>query len=350
MEMLSVTNPDTDIVGNIYVGKVKHIVKNINSAFIEYLPDTLGFLSFNDLLPEITLREGDDVLVQVVKEASKNKDAVLTMRLSLQGEYVIVEQGTSGINISRKITGDKRGVLKELINDNTKEFGLIIRTSAGSLEDYSVLTEEICVLSDKLKSVTASSQTRTSKTLVYESEPEYIRFIKGINKSKYDRIITDLPDVYEKLSHLNCQLYTDDYSLCKLYSLETKINEILGRNVWLKSGANIVIDTVEAMTVIDINSAKNLSNKDRESNILSLNTEATKEICRQIRLRNISGIIIIDYINMHNAQNEETLIDVLKQELLKDSVRADFIDFTKLGLAEIVRKKIKPPIYEILKG
>lgn len=347
MELLSVTDNEKDIVSNIYVGKIKHVVKNIQACFVEFMPDTLGFLSFNDILPEIKIYEGNDIIVQVVKEASKNKEAVLTTKLSISGDYSVVELGEGTISVSRKISGDIRSSLKTIVEGLTN-YNVIVRTNASFLDDYDVLKDEILHLSDSLDNIVAKGTTRESKTLIYKSSSEYLNFIKGLPKDSYERILTDKPLIAEELCSYNCELYKDDYPLSKLYSLETKLQEVLSRYIWLKSGANIVIDTTEAMTVIDVNSGKNLSNKDRETNVLALNKEATVEICRQMRLRNISGIIIVDYINMSSAENQQELMDYLKDNLKKDTVRSDFVDITKLGLIEIVRKKIKPPINELL--
>lgn len=349
IEQLAISNAEKDINGNIYVGKIKHIVKNINAAFVEFLPETLGFLSLSDTPVNLRLYEGDDIVVQVVKEAAKGKEAVLTMNLSLQGEYCVIESGSTTISISKKISGEKRALLRDSLV-GLSQYGIIVRTKADYIDNYDPLKQEIKTLSQKLSDIIDTSKTRISKSLIYKNEPSYKSFVKSLNSNSYERIITDIESVCDDLQDYNCQLYRDDYSLAKLYCLETKINEILSKNIWLKSGANIVIDVTEAMTVIDVNSAKNLSNKDREKNILDLNLEATTEICRQIRLRNLSGIIIIDYINMHNKENEEVLIAHLKKLLSNDSIRTDYIDITKLGLVEIVRKKIKPPIYELIQS
>lgn len=347
MEALSVTDPDKDINKNIYVGIVKHVVKNINACFVEFQPGKLGFLSFNDIRADMKIVEGSNICVQVIKEASKNKEAVLTTKLSISGMYSVVEYSDNGISISKKINGELRGELKNLLSDT--KYSAIVRTNAGTLSDFNILKEEVKSLTEKLDSIIAKAETRDTYSLVYSGDPEYINFIKSIPVNKYDRILTDINSVYDSLANWECELYTDDYPLAKLYSLSTKLEEILSKRCWLKSGSNIVIDYTEALTVIDVNSAKNISKKDREDNILKLNKEAAIEICRQLRLRNISGIIIIDFINMSSKEHEEELINYVKELLLGDLVRCDFVDMTKLGLMELVRTKIKPPIYEILK-
>lgn len=352
MQLLSVTKPDEDIVYNIYVGIVKHVMKNLNACFVEFMEDRLGFLSFNDVPAGVRIVEGELVTVQVVKEASKNKEAVLTMNLSISGNYCVIDKSNSGLCISSKITGtDKERIRKEIQYDG--DYGVIVRTNARELDDFSVLYKEISMISAKLSAIEETASTRSKYNLIYEAEPEYIRFIKGLPKGSYERIATDSSSVYENVcNHIKdkCEiaLYQEEYPFYKLHSLETKLEEVMSKQIWLKNGGNIVIEYTEAMTVIDVNSAKNLSKKERETAILRTNIEACLEIARQIRLRNISGIIVVDFINMKSDESLAELISILKSELKTDSVRCDFVEFTKLGLAHIVRKKIKPPVYEIL--
>lgn len=349
MEMLSVSDRVTDIIGNIYVGKVKHVLKNLDACFVEFCPDTLGFLSYNDILPGTRIVEGSDITVQVIKEASKNKEAVLSMKLSIPGTYSVVEIGEGQISISKKISGEKRIEFKSLFEGKSFENNIIVRTNAENLEDISILENEIEHLNGILSDILSKAVTRTAKSLIYKAEPEYVRFLRGIPEGLYERIVTDSEEIASDLSGYNPVLYKDSYPLVKLYSLETKLDEVLSKQIWLKSGGNIVIEYTEAMCVIDVNSAKNLSKKDREVNVLKTNIEAAGEILRQLRLRNISGIVLVDFINMAEEESRKELVTFIKENAAKDSTRCDFVDFTKLGLAEIVRRKMKPPVYELLK-
>ncbi|MBO4846139.1 MAG: ribonuclease E/G [Lachnospiraceae bacterium] len=349
MERLSVTVPDSDITGNIYVGRIKHVVKNLKACFVEFKEDTLGFLSFNDINDDIRPVEGTELIVQVVKEASKNKEAVLTSKPSISGIYCAVTLEKPSVNISRKITGDMRASLREAIPKDD-ECSVTIRTNALYAKEPALIEDEAKRLYEKLKKLKEVSETRKAPSLIYKKEPEYINFIKGLPLESYERILTDIPEVFENIKEYgNAVLYSDDYPLAKLYSLDTKLEEIMSERIWLKCGGNIVIQYTEAMTVIDVNSAKNISGKDRDENILLINREAAEQIARQLRLRNISGIIIVDFINMHTDEAKNELIEHIKSLLLTDPVRCDYVDMTSLGLVEIVRKKIKPPIYEILR-
>lgn len=342
---LSVSD-STSLVGNIYIGKVKHILKNVNACFVEFKKDTLGFLSFNDIYGnDSKIVEGLEIPVQVVKDASKGKEAVLSMKLSLRGYYSIVEYSDPCLNISRKINGEEKSSIRDICKDISK-FSVIVRTNTKSLQNKSPLINEISELSDKLEYILNTSRTRTCYSLVYEAQTDYENFIENLPALSYERILTDQSEVLHRISE--AEYYEDSYPLIKLYSLESKLDELLSKTVWLKSGGNIVIEYTEAMTVIDVNTAKNLTKKDKETTSLQVNLEAGKEIARQIRLRNLSGIIIIDFINMTNKENNETLISNFKEYLKEDLVRCDFVDITSLGLVEVVRKKIKAPIFELL--
>lgn len=345
IEQLSISSPDEDLVGNIYVGRIKSVVKNLDACFVEIAPDKLGFLSFNNILPGIRKVEGEAICVQVLKAASKNKEMVLTTKLSIQGFLAVVEYSNGGINISRKISGEKKGYFKEYLKGYSK-YSIIIRSNANDCEDIGMIKEEIDDLSLKLDEINAKKDTRTIYSCLYEAMPDYMRFIQGLPVDSYQRILSDIPSIKDNL--FDCELYTDDYPLIKLFSVQTRINELLSRKVYLKDGGDIVIDVTEAMTVIDVNSGKNVSKKDRSVIALKTNKEAAYEIARQIRLRNLSGIIIIDFINMDTEEDKEELISYLKSFLYKDSSRCDFIEITKLGLVELTRLKQRPPIYELL--
>lgn len=344
MEYLSIANIYDDIVGNIYLGRVNSVANNINACFIEVFDKRLGFLSFNDIIGPIP-KEGDLICVQVTKNASKNKEMMLSTKLNLQGVNCAVALGNGTVHISKNIPSDKRGEYKQFFS-NLCDFDIIIRTNATNV-DFDTISDEMTVLSTTLEEIISKSRTRTAFSLLYKSKPNYISFIDSMRVGSYQRIITDIESIANEIE--GCELYIDDYPLIKLYNLESKLNNLLEKRVYLKSGGDIVIEHTEAMTVIDVNSGKNISKKAKDEIILQTNLEAAKELARQLRLRNISGIIIVDFINMKSAVDQEELISSLKKELFIDKNRTDFIDITKLGLVEIVRKKTSPPIYELIK-
>lgn len=201
------------------------------------------------------------------------------------------------------------------------------------------------------------ARTRTCFTKVYQAEPEFVHFLRESGRHIFDRIITDEPSVYELLkdteafSDETVVLYEDEsYSLDKLLGIGQKLEKALVRHVWLKSGASLVIEYTEALTVIDVNSEKAIAGRQSsESTFFKINLEAAKEAARQIRIRNISGIILIDFIDMKKKEHIQALLQELENEFRKDKVKTTVIDITKLGLVEITRMKRRKPLWESLK-
>ncbi len=366
---LNICNPENDVLNNIYIGKVKKIASNINSAFVEYNSGQLCYLSLNDnkqfYLTETgsvsdTIKEGDELLVQIVKEALQTKDAVADSTPSISGTYCVVSypfDRKGKLYFSQKLSKETVSKLKEQLNKEYP-YDVIIRTKAGSALDFDLIIREIDSLCLKMEEIMEHAKTRTCFSNMYQSVPEYLNMIFSTESNEYDKIITDIPRVYDTLYHFmqenhkeeitKLNLYEDEYSLTNLYLLESKMDELLKKKVWLKSGGNIVIEVTEALTVIDVNTSKSSSNKNKEQTILNTNIEAAIELTRQIILRNLSGIIIIDFINMQSNENKENLIQVLKNQLKKDPIKCNFIDITPLGLVEITRKKEKKTLFEQL--
>lgn len=243
--------------------------------------------------------------------------------------------------------------LQQYIDNIPDKFGIVIRTSVVELTDYQILLDEILHLCSVMDSVITNANHRTCYSLLYHDTNEYLKQVKKIPATKYDEIVTDLPEIYDELS--GCTLtkslrFYDDksYSLAKLYSIETKMNEILSKQVHLRSGGNIVIENTEAMTVIDVNTGKNIKKKNPDLLAFETNKEAAKEVAKQLILRNISGIIIVDFINMSSPEYQEQLITYFKSLLKNDPIQCNYVDMTVLGLVELTRHKISPPIWELI--
>lgn len=342
---------DTDsLLNHIYIGKVKNISKNIDAAFVEVSPGNMGFLSLKN--NDLAIKEGDEILVQVIKEGIKTKDPVLTTDLSLQGKYSVVsykknKKGT--LQFSKKLNEMTKKCLSEVFKDITLAYDVIIRTAAQDVNDHTTIIEEIDTLGREMEHILTFSSMRTCFSRVYESRPEYVDYLFKLQPDSYEEIVTDVAEVFDTLkeNQFPVRKYEDSYSLKKLYSLDHKIEELLGKKVYLKSGATLFIEPTEALTVIDVNTGKCVINKEKEDLILKINLEAAEEIAKQIRLRNISGIIIIDFINMEDKEHEEILIKQMKQLIKKDPVLCSYIDITKLGLMELTRKKVQRPLCEL---
>ena len=350
-------------VDEIYVGRVKDVVPNINAAFVDIRPQTTCYMALDEKFSPIFLNrkntdkvcQGDLVLVQVKKEPVKTKAGVVSCGINLTGKYVALTREMPGMaGISHKITdGTRSRQLKELVMHYvTEDYGYVIRTDAKDADDDAII-EEIKSLIEKYNELVRLAGTRTAFSLMYQNESPLVKDILSFKLDEEDEVVTDIKEVYDELIAVNVakvRWYEDKLlPLIKLYSIERRIEDAMKSHVWLKKGAYLIIEYTEAMTVIDVNTGKfDGTGKDREKTFFKINSEAVTEIARQLRLRNISGIIIVDFINMKDDNNRYEIQKQLERELAKDNVHAAFVDFTKLGLAEITRKKIKKPLYEIL--
>ncbi len=355
-------NDEELIYNNIYVARVKDVVPNINSAFLEIAPGKVCYFSLDEknvlfLNRKNTTKvcEGDLILVQVVKDAVKTKAAVVSCEINLSGKYVVLTVGKGGfIGVSHKIADKERVThIKQLVSSYvTEEYGLVVRTDAEHAADEDILAE-INGLTEEYKNILKIAGTRTAFTLIKKNESPLSLNLNNAHLEDGDEIVTDDVEIYNEIlaenSNAGVRLYEDkEISLMRAYSIETRIDKILSKNVWLKNGGYLVIEPTEALTVIDVNTGKfDGKEKDREETFLKINLEASKEIARQLRLRNISGIILVDFINMKNPDNRKILISDLEKQLYKDRIPTRFVDFTKLGLAEVTRQKKKKPVYEL---
>lgn len=365
----------TGLLGNIYIGKVKNIVKNINSAFIDLGNGQIGYYSLTDNKTHLfadtawqlcqetedsrrPLRQGDEILVQVERDAVKTKDPVLTSNLNFTGTYLVLTQGKKQIGFSGKIRDKawKHHMQNLLEKETAGSFGVIVRTNAREAAEEDIL-QELELLSRRRKNLLETASHRTCYSLLAASEPSYVTSIRDAYRNELDAVVTDDKLCYEALRQYmeenrpedlrKLSFYEDPLlSLSKLYSLETAVEQALGKHVWLKSGGYLVIEPTEALTVIDVNTGKYTGKKTQAETILKINREAAAEAARQLRLRNLSGIIIVDFIDMEAEEHQLELMSLLERELLKDPVKTVLVDMTQLGLVEITRKKVKRPLAE----
>lgn len=349
--------------GDIYVGRVKNIVKNINAAFVEVREGVLCYLPLSEERDEKPLRVGDDIIIQIKKSAVKEKQAVGTRFPELTGRFCIVTTANSDAGISRKITDPYiREQLTAVLNYFSDEpYGIVLRTAAGSVE-LDTVREECESLLLLLHEKMAHGAYLSCFSVLHKEAPFYLRYLRECQDGALDRVITDDEQIYRALeeeyaflklaSPPELTLYTDDsFPLDKMLGITTKMKKALEKRVWLKSGANLVIEPTEALTVIDVNTGKAVDGRrKKETTFFKVNCEAAKEAARQIRMRGISGIIIIDFIDMHDKKNQKDLMDLLQSELKKDPIKTVLMDITRLGLVEITRMKKSPPIWEIYKN
>lgn len=340
-------------VGDIYVGKVQNIVTNIQAAFIELDKDIVCFLPLSEIR-ERKIKGGEELVVQVKKAAVKSKQPVVTIYPEIAGRYCVISTKSATKGISKKILSEERQnqLKKLLLQFENEPYGIILRTSAETAEDEEILSD--CrELLEQIHDLMKYSSYKTCFSRIYKESPFYLKYIRSCNLPEVHRIITDLPSVYEELHPQYGSLverYEDEtYPLDKLLGISSKLAKAFDKRVWLKSGGNLVIETTEALTVIDVNTGKAIDGKrNKETTFYKINCEAAIEAARQIRLRNLSGIILIDFIDMKRKENMQQLMKLLREEVAADQTKTTVVDMTKLGLVEITRMKKNPPLREVL--
>lgn len=390
---VSLTPPDEDsLLGNIYIGRVENVVQNIRAAFVKISPEQTCYLSLDDLknahfTKKLSAKKeivaGDELLVQVEREALKTKEPAVTANLSFAGKYAVLTSGNRRLGISSKLNKEQKAHYKELLHEfDTESYGLIIRTNAASVADETLIAE-IQSLEQEWSQMRENVCHKTCYSVLKKARPTYLEDVKNQREGSVSEIITDdrglfeticmdygihpkqfmtngsvpvpvdqfqVPTISGTADSLTLTYYHDPMlTLSSLYSVKSSLEKALREQIWLKSGASIVLQHTEALTVIDVNSGKNIIKKEMRENLLRINLEAAKEIAYQLRLRNISGIIIIDFINLLAKEDEAVLLKEFRTYLKDDPVKTDLIDMTRLGLVEVTRKKIKKSLRDSLK-
>lgn len=368
MEISCDIEEERSLIGNIYVGKVKNIVKNIDAAFVEIKKGVLCFLPLAEAEDAIftcgksqkKLAVGDELLVQVLKDGVKTKAPVVSTNLNFTGRYfVLTTKRKNEIGISNKLgEAERKRLLEYAQKKENDSFGMILRTNAKNASEEE-LDAEYAYLTEVFKKVVHHGIYKTVFSLLMQDEAPYIKQLRNIRQDELEEIVTDSQEIFDQAYAFlkehqpgdlgKLRLYDDpSYSLWNLYGIETLLDDATRTRVWLKSGGYLVIEPTEALTVIDVNTGKYEGNKNADATFLKINMEAAAEAARQLRLRNISGIIIIDFIDMKTEADKLEVLSALNHALKKDPVKAALVDMTKLNLAEITRKKVKKSLREQL--
>ena len=359
---------DNSIEGNIYIGEIKSSLQGMQSFFVDIGEEKNSFLNLKDIeekydmqyeRPKIEEKKnnekykiGDKILVQVKKDAIDNKGAKLTTNISLIGRYFVLTPYSHFIAITKKIKEKKIreeyvSIIKEYLPE---QYGGIIRTNIleASNDEIKREIEELTLRWKKIESEYADKKNTKNPKLVYKEENILNRTLKDIMNNSLTSIVVNNRRVEKDIKKI-AQLVDEKYikkveyvrtnDLLEEYYLRKKLDKDLAKKIWLNCGGYIVITKTEALTAIDVNSGKYTGSKNFETTIFKVNKEATIEIARQLRLRNIGGIVIIDFIDMVNKENKEKILELLKEEVKKDRSKIEVKGYTSLNLMEITRKK-----------
>ena len=355
------------ILGNIYIGKVKNIQKNIQAAFIEIENGIMCYYSmaekaspcFVNVKKNNVLKIGDEMIVQVSKEGIKSKLPYVSSNLNFTGRYLVLTSERKELGFSGKLKKEEKKQIREILKDKIPEnVGIIVRTNCRDAQEEEIL-HELEELMKRYEAVLQKGKSRVCFSVLEKSMPEYVQILQNLYSQDLEEIVTDKQELYEcavqylkgyKQQEKIVRYYEDKLlPLYKLYNLEKAFEQAQNERVWLKSGGFLVIQQTEAFVCIDVNTGKFTSKKDMQETFRKINLEAAKEIAWQLRLRNLSGIILIDFINMERDEDKKELMQTLQRYLWQDSIKGTVVDMTELNIVEVTRKKVKKSLAEELK-
>lgn len=365
---------EPSLVGCVYRGVVDSVSRNIGGAFVDIGERTLCFLP---LKRHSHVQASSGILVQVVKDASGRKEPVLTDNIRISGKYAVLSMQASPAAYSTKLTPEEKRVLCKWMEDagrpdgtgslpedaggRSLPYGVIVRTNASRARKPDFL-DEIGSMAGQMDAIRSSYAKAKKGELLWKPEPFYVQALRDLYEAP-DRCFTDIPSVAGELSRFTDQPagteYPEDgaiyraeagkaFSLPELYGLPHELDRLTQKIVWLKSGAFLVIEQTEAFVSIDVNTGRCTKGRIPEETYRKVNLEAAAEIARQLALRNLSGMILVDFIKLENEDHKDELIHVMQKLVRKDQVRTEAVDLTPLGIMEIVRHKVRKPLAEVL--
>ena len=387
---------DTSLVGNVYKGRVLKILPGMQSSFIDIGLEKAAFLYVSDIMPndedyyapfiesksdevpnvenppiateapkplpiEELIQEGQEILVQVAKDPMGTKGARVTSYVTLPGRYCVLMPNVEHVGISRRIENEQtREQLKSIANEiKPKGFGIIMRTAS---EDASAeeIRRDLEFLLLVWENIERKKDKVSAPVLLYSDLDLVFRSIRDFMSHEVERLVIDSPDEFERLSEFvknyferlleRIELYEGREPIFDAFAIEHDVSRALERKVWLKSGGYIIIDQTEAMTVIDVNTVKFVGKENLEDTILKTNLEAVKETAYQIRLRNLGGIIIMDFIDMEKMENREKVCNALVEAMKKDRAKSTIYNISELGIIQMTRKRVRESLGRVLCG
>ncbi len=389
------------MVGDIYLGRIARVLPGIRAAFIDIGMKHDAFLHFSDIgertqqlqdmlgdedsdvdeeedsnngsasvqtktepkrtEPTIpTLKKGQEILIQIIKEPVSNKGVRVTSSVSLPGRFCVLLPYDDKVGISKKIYDYKerkrlRYIARQIVPEN---YGLIIRTVAAK-QDEEILKDDLKNLMKTWEKIEKEAKTQNPPALVYQDLNTTVSVIRDLFNSDISKIFVDSKKLHKEIKNYlefvqpaiaeKVELYKSTYGIFNTFKIDEQIKTLMGRKVSLPSGGYLIIEHTEAMVVIDVNSGKYAKSKDQESNSLKTDLEASREIARQLRLRDIGGIIVIDYIDLEDDKNRKKVYDELKKEFRKDRAKVSILPMSDFGLIQITRQRIRQNIVQAIK-
>ncbi|MDO4619812.1 MAG: ribonuclease E/G [Lachnospiraceae bacterium] len=357
-------------VGCISKGYVENVVRQVGGAFVRIDAGPPVFLPIKnkkgkgDSYPEV--RGSAPIVVQITKDSSGLKQAAATQNLSVAGRYAVVFAAAGRVSFSSKLSDEEKELIRKWLSDfETDSFRILIRTNAKKAEKAALL-REIRELTEKMQHILKEAESAPTRTLLHAPDPFYIEEARDLKRTP-DRFFSDIPAYAEQLRTFSENLHENteaaeqqnpdeilfvqgsrSLSLSELYGLTGELDHLTAKRVWLKSGAFLMIEKTEAFVSVDVNSGSCAKSRIPEETFRSVNLEAAQELARQMRLRNLSGMILVDFISMQSADHNDELIGVMKKLCRQDTVQTQVIDLTPLGIMEIVRQKERKPLAEEL--
>lgn len=353
VELLIEENKNNKLVSNIYRGIVKNVKAGLEACFVD-----IGFekLAYLPLKKDSNIKSGMDIMVQINKEAIGTKGAKLSEEISLSGRFLVYIPSNDRITISNRLQDEEeRFRLKKLVRSFVgKDCGIIIRTEANGCSKEE-LENDFNELKEKYDLICKEFKLGIGSKLLYKELDFSSKYIKDNVNEDVEQIVLNDAQKYEEIKNILKYINKDYISKLKLqenedlfdlYRIQNQIERSLNKKVWLKSGGYLIIEKTEALTVIDVNTGKFTGSGNREDTVYKTNLEACKEIARQLRLRDIGGIIIIDFIDMIKKKNKENLLKTLNSHMEKDKRKSEVLGMTRLGLVEVARRREKNSISE----
>ncbi|MEC8218406.1 MAG: Rne/Rng family ribonuclease [Pseudomonadota bacterium] len=363
-------SPDKTLLkGSIFKATVSRVESSLDAAFVNFGSERHGFLPLKDLSSEFykkdkkgkficTLEEGQEIIVQVTKEERGTKGAALTTQIGLAGRFlVLIPNSTRSGGISRRISGDERDQIKNTLEklNIPENMSAIVRTNGlgRSAEELSLDLSYLLALWDEINNTTPNA---TSPSLIYRDDKLIVRVVRDYFKEDIEEILIDDKDTFNEAKEFieavipdhaeKVKFYDEEIPLFNRYQIESQIELAFQREISLNSGGSIVIDPTEAMTTIDVNSARSTKGKDIEETAFKTNLEAANEIARQLRLRDVGGLVVIDFIDMTNEDNQNKVESAFRKAIYTDRARVQVSNISRFGLLEISRQRLRPSLNE----